>query len=119
MAVQSIADRLLVLCMNIVRITGVNGDREAGIWNRCGRDRLRLPCFGPLVAFDGNGAAMLKSRQADDVKGEITLTEERTLVRNHSGQNPAVLVAMWEFCSPWYQIAPVMERGATGASMPS
>src|ERR1019366_152355 len=75
------------------RVSGVDGDGEAGVWNRRRSQRLRLPRFGPFVAVDGNGAAYRECGQADDVEGEIALAEERAPVGDHGWENLAILVA--------------------------
>ena len=74
---EAIADRLLVLGVDVVGIAGVDGDGEAGVGNGGRCDGLRLARFSPVVAVDWDGASLCEGGQADDVEGEIALAEER------------------------------------------
>src|ERR1019366_104738 len=78
--------------MNIVGVSGVDGDGQTGVWNRPRSQRLRFARFGPVVAIDWNGTAFGESGQAHYVEGKIALGEERAPVRDHGRKDSTVLV---------------------------
>ena len=78
---EAIADRLLVLGVDVVGIAGVDGDGEAGVGNGGGGDGLRFARFGPVVAIDRDGAALCECGQADDVEGKIALARRASASR--------------------------------------
>src|SRR5579862_6906901 len=87
---QAIADGNLVLWMNCVWITGVDSDSQARIRNGGRCNRLGLACDGPQVVFNWRWTAQLKCGEADNIKREITLTEELSPISDHDCEEFAI-----------------------------
>src|SRR5581483_12399715 len=87
---EALPNGTLVLGMDVIRIAGIDSDRQAGVRNTGSRERLGLPCFRPGV-IGRRLAAMLKRGQTDDIKREVTLTEKPSPIGDHGRKDFAVL----------------------------
>ena len=116
--VTPFSDGKFVFGVDVVRIAGIDGDGEAGVGNGGSGERLRFARLGPWVV-DRRCAAMAKRRQADDVEGKISLSEELSPVGDHHGKNSAVLVAARRVLLALVPQRAAIESGAMGSSIPS
>src|SRR6185312_3362919 len=84
--------RKFVFGMKIIRIAGVDSDRQTGVGDAGSRERLRLARLCPCVV-DRHWAAMAKRWKTHDVEREIALSKEPSPIGDRHGKDFAVLVS--------------------------